>query len=442
VARALARRLGFCYLDTGAMYRAVALAGLKRGVDWDRPEQLARLAEQVRIEVLGDRIVLDGEDVTETVRTAQVTAVTRFAADNPAVRRRLVAMQREYAAGRDIVTEGRDQGTVAFPDAQSKVFLTAGDRQRALRRLRDLEAQGEPATLDRVLADIRKRDAEDRTRPVGALMAAPEAVEVSTDGMSVDEVVDRLEAIVRRTAADRSGVDMSRQAIVQRPLASRVWYAISKPVVRWVATFAYGTRFTGQENVPLSGRLLVVANHQSHLDPPLVGCGFPRRLNYMARKDLFGFGPFRWLIQSFDAIPVDRHASPIAGVRETMRRLSRGEAVLMFPEGTRTPDGEIGTFMPGFAMIAVRSGAAVQPVAIEGAFDVWPRRNRFPWRGTIHIHFGPLIPVEEVQSLGVQNLFAETEKRIRRCHALLRSRPVFARRRRHPSLAASLAPRP
>ncbi len=237
---------------------------------------------------------------------------------------------------------------------------------------------------------------------------------------------------------------MSRQTSVQRPLASRVWYAITKPVVRWVATFAYGARFTGQENVPRSGSLLVVANHQSHLDPPIMGCGFPRRLNYMARKDLFGFAPFRWLIQSFDAIPVDRHASPIAGVRETLRRLSRGEAVLMFPEGTRTLDGEIGTFMPGFAMIAVRSGAAVQPAAIEGAFDVWPRRNRFPWRGTIHIHFGPLIPGEEVRSLGVQDLFTETEKRVRQCHALLCSRPVFARRRRqHPiSNPQSLIPNP
>jgi cytidylate kinase len=197
VARALARRLGFCYLDTGAMYRAVALAGLRRGVDWERPEQLAQLAGQVRIEVVGERILLDSEDVTEAVRSAEVTRVTRFAADNPAVRRRLVAMQREYAAGRDIVTEGRDQGTVAFPEAQCKVYLTASDHQRALRRLRDLEAQGEPATLDRVLGDIRRRDEEDRTRAIGALAAAPDAVEVSTDGMSVDEVVDRLEAMVR-----------------------------------------------------------------------------------------------------------------------------------------------------------------------------------------------------------------------------------------------------
>jgi cytidylate kinase len=197
VARALASRLGFHYLDTGAMYRAVALAGLRRGVDWQRPAELAGLARRLRIEVVGSRILLDGEDVTEMVRSAEVTAVTRFAADNTEVRRQLVGLQRSLAAGKDIVTEGRDQGTVAFPDARCKVFLTASNRQRAMRRLQDLEAQGESATIDRVLADIDRRDREDMTRKVGALVAAPDAVEVGTDEMSVEAVVDRLEGIVR-----------------------------------------------------------------------------------------------------------------------------------------------------------------------------------------------------------------------------------------------------
>ncbi len=196
VARALARRLGFRYLDTGAMYRAVALAGLRLGIDWRRPGDLARVARKVKLEVADDRIFLDGEDVTEAVRSSEVTAVTRFAADNPEVRRRLVRLQRAVAAGQNIVTEGRDQGTLAFPHAECKVFLTASEPERAKRRWADLEARGEVATLDQVLADVRRRDAEDSTRPVGTLVAAPDAVEVSTDGMTAEEVVDRLEEIV------------------------------------------------------------------------------------------------------------------------------------------------------------------------------------------------------------------------------------------------------
>jgi len=197
VARALARRLGFRYLDTGAMYRAVALAGLRRGVDWDWPADLAEVAARLDIRVRGERIFLDGEDVTEAVRSSEVTAVTRYAADNPRIRELLVAIQRGAAADQNIVTEGRDQGTVVFPDAACKVFLTAGAEERAKRRLQDLQAQGEPATLDQVLAAQQRRDQEDSTRAVGALVRAPDAVEVLTDGLTSDEVVDRLESLTR-----------------------------------------------------------------------------------------------------------------------------------------------------------------------------------------------------------------------------------------------------
>jgi len=198
VARALAQRLGFAYLDTGAMYRAVALAGLRRGVDWSRPEQLAELVKQVKIEVAGPRLLLEGEDVTAAVRTSQVTVVTRFAADNPEVRQHLVELQRAVAAGQDVVTEGRDQGTVVFPDAACKVFLTASPAERARRRVADLEAQGEPANLETVLADINRRDQEDASRAVGPLRRAAGAIEVPTDGLTFEEVVERLVAIVAR----------------------------------------------------------------------------------------------------------------------------------------------------------------------------------------------------------------------------------------------------
>jgi cytidylate kinase len=203
VARALARRLGYKYLDTGAMYRAVALAGMRQGVDWDRPEQLAELAGKLDIEVIGEKIFLDGEDETEAVRSSAVTAVTRYAADNPDVRRQLVSLQRASAGGDDVVTEGRDQGTVVFPQAECKIFLTAGAQQRARRRLRDLQDQGESATLEEVMAAQQRRDRRDSTRDVGRLVPAPDAREVCTDGMAFDEVVDHLEAIVREIRTDR-----------------------------------------------------------------------------------------------------------------------------------------------------------------------------------------------------------------------------------------------
>ncbi len=203
VARALARRLGFRYLDTGAMYRAVALAGMRRGVAWDRPQQLAELAGKLDVQALGEKIFLDGEDVTDAVRSTEVTAVTRFAADNHQVRRHLASLQRAAAAGEDVVAEGRDQGTVVFAEAQCKIFLTATPQERARRRWRDLQDQGESATLDEVLAAQQRRDRQDSTRQVGRLVAAADAREVCTDGMTLDEVVDRLESIVFEIKGNR-----------------------------------------------------------------------------------------------------------------------------------------------------------------------------------------------------------------------------------------------
>lgn len=198
VARGLARRLGVQYLDTGAMYRTVALAGLRSQVDWSRPEELLRLALTLRIELVGDRVLLDGEDVSAAIRTQETTSVTRYAAGNPEIRRHLVDLQRELAASGDFVTEGRDQGTVAFPDASFKFFVTAGPEERARRRLLDLQRQGEFATLEEVLAAQTARDRQDSTRECGPLAQADDAIEILTDGMSIDEVVDRLTETVKR----------------------------------------------------------------------------------------------------------------------------------------------------------------------------------------------------------------------------------------------------
>ena len=198
VARALAERLGFLFLDTGAMYRAVTLAGIRRRIEWDRPDQLANLARQLRIELIGSQVLLDGDDVSGAIRSSEVTAASRFAADNPAVRERLVELQREAATQGDLVTEGRDQGTVVFPDAQCKIFLTASPAERARRRLCDLEAQGEPKPLEELIEDITSRDERDMSRAIGPLVAAPDALTVVTDGMTRDDVVDHLESLVCR----------------------------------------------------------------------------------------------------------------------------------------------------------------------------------------------------------------------------------------------------
>lgn len=198
VARRLADELGFRFLDTGAMYRAVAWAAAREGLAWDDDQALAALAARLELTWDGRRMLVDGQDVTESIRSPEVTALTRFVADNPQVRAELVRRQRRLAQGRDIVTEGRDQGTVAFPDAACKFFLTASPAERARRRQAELAARGQAATLDEVRAQQDQRDRHDQMRPVGALTPAPDAQIIATDAMSLEEVVAHLASCVRR----------------------------------------------------------------------------------------------------------------------------------------------------------------------------------------------------------------------------------------------------
>ena len=195
-ARALANRLGFDFLDTGAMYRAVALAGLRSGAGAGNEKKWQAIVDSVGIELEGDTVRLDGENVSEKIRTSAVTAHVRHAADSATVRRRLSELQRQWAGERDVVTEGRDQGTEVFPHADCKLFLTASPDERAKRRAAELAERGEPAEIEAVRAMQDRRDREDETRPLGALRPAADAVIVVTDGLSPEEVLDRLAAIV------------------------------------------------------------------------------------------------------------------------------------------------------------------------------------------------------------------------------------------------------
>jgi cytidylate kinase len=198
VARLLAGRLGFAYLDTGAMYRAVTLAALEANCDLADAAAMDRLLGGLRLEMPSGRVLLNGVDVSEQIRTVEVTARSGAVASNPVVRQHLAALQRRIADGRDIVCEGRDQGTVVFPDAACKFFLVADPLERARRRHRELVARGETITLDEVLRAQQERDDRDAARALGPMVPAPDAILIDSSGLTPEEVVARMEQEVRR----------------------------------------------------------------------------------------------------------------------------------------------------------------------------------------------------------------------------------------------------
>lgn len=211
----------------------------------------------------------------------------------------------------------------------------------------------------------------------------------------------------------------------ERPPWQPYWYEFCKGQVRLAALLAFRARYSGLQNVPLEGPVLMVSNHQSHLDPPLIGCGPPRQMHFLARQTLFRFGPFAKLIESVNAVPIDREGGGLAGIKATLRLLKRGAMVLVFPEGTRTRDGQIQRFLPGFTTLATRSGAAILPAAIEGAFQAWPRWQRFPRPRPVHVHYGVPLAPQDYKGLPDRDLLAEVERRVHDCHGMLRQHPVF-----------------
>ncbi len=201
MARAVAAHIGCTYIDTGAMYRAIALAAIRRNVDLADPDGLADLAAAAQLELAGERITLDGEDVTSAICTPEIGEAASQVSQFAGVRHAMVAQQRRIAGERSVVMEGRDIGTVVFPDADVKIFLDADTQVRAGRRARELEQKGVPVPAD-LVRQIADRDRRDRGREESPLVQAPDAVYLDSTGLSAAEVEAAILDIIRARVAN------------------------------------------------------------------------------------------------------------------------------------------------------------------------------------------------------------------------------------------------
>ena len=206
--RELAKRLGYTLVDTGALYRGIALAAEQRGVPWDDPVRVTALADEVELDFTVEsdgtsRLRIDGTDHTEEIRTPRISEGASRVSAYPGVRRALLGIQRRLGKDGGVILEGRDIGTVVFPDAEVKVFLTASPEERAKRRVGDLQARGLDAENDTVLAQIQARDQADSSREVAPLRPADDAIVLDTTQLDFEAVVRRVMELVERWNASR-----------------------------------------------------------------------------------------------------------------------------------------------------------------------------------------------------------------------------------------------
>lgn len=201
-ARLVAQRLGWLYLDTGAMYRALALKVLQKGIPFDDTERIAQLASETKIELVssqhGVKVFLDGEEVTEEIRTPEVDRAVSPVCEIKAVRDVLVKLQRKFGENGNLITDGRDQGTVVFPDADVKFYLTASLEERAKRRKKDQEQKGIFLSMAEVIRGIQERDKRDSAREYAPLRPAEDAIVVDTSHMTLEEQVEYVLNVIRQ----------------------------------------------------------------------------------------------------------------------------------------------------------------------------------------------------------------------------------------------------
>ncbi|MCL5734765.1 MAG: (d)CMP kinase [Actinobacteria bacterium] len=403
VAREVAKRLRLRYLDTGAMYRTIALLALEAGLVPDRIPEAEAIAAKARIKLEPQendltRVFVDDREVSTEIRGGLVSQNVSAVSADPGVRRVLTALQRAQADQGDLVLEGRDMGTVVVPGADLKVYLTASVAERARRRQLQLAEKGITQPLDELIAEITRRDAYDSGRELAPLCRAEDAIEIDTTSLTIQEVIDavcaealrRAPQVARDDHAPESVISLKRRRwplsrMARSPLDTllyRVAYSFIPPVWK----FLFRMKIYGAENIPPAGAVVLASNHRSNLDPFFLGVACPRQIHFMAKAELWKVATLGRIITAMGAFPIARGAADREAVRRAIAVLDQGAMLGLFPEGHRHRDGTLGPISPGVTLFSLKDGVTTVPAVLEGTERVI--RDRLPRLPSVRVSFG------------------------------------------------------
>ncbi len=405
VSAAVAKRLGLEVLDTGAMYRAVTVAVLEHGIDPGDGPAVGALAGTLDVVLEEGRVLLDGRDVTAEIRSPEVSAAVSAVAAVPGVRALMVPRQRLWARRHGGgVAEGRDMGTVVFPDATLKVFLVASPAERARRRAAELGVDD----VASVEADIVRRDHLDSTREASPLVAADDAVMVDTDGLDVDEVVDRIVTLVggrhgperppAGTVADDEAASEHHRGRTVRLDLGRGWvalglYRILRSLAYLIARVYWRLDVVGADRIPQHGGFVFAPVHRSNIDFLLPALATPRRIRWMAKHTIFKGGWIDRLLVAVGAFPVDRTRVDRHALNTAESLLAAGEGVVMFPEGRRKEGPVVEDIFDGPAFCASRQRVPIVPMGVAGSDRAMPIGSKMVWPRKVVLVIGePIYP--------------------------------------------------
>ncbi|MBI5345567.1 MAG: (d)CMP kinase [Chlamydiae bacterium] len=367
VARLVAKKLNFDYFDTGAMYRCFTWFVIQQKQDPDNEEALIPLLEKFSMNVTEEagkkKYYVNDTDVTDVIRTHEVTSLVSIVSAKQNVRSALVKIQRISAEGKNMVCEGRDMATVVFPKADLKIYLTANPSIRATRRFHELsEKHPERSKIshETILADIKKRDHLDSKRAISPLKKAKDAIYLDTTNLSIDEVVEAILQKFRKKCRSQM----------------HFFYRLIISLDHLFLNFFYRQKVYGLNNLKPGGGLLC-SNHVSFYDPMVVSSACYEEIHFLARESLFKNKFFKKLIEKLNTHPISAENN-LQTFKTILSLIKENKKVLIFPEGTRSPTEEIAKLLPGIAVIATMSKCMIIPVYVHGTYDVWSRKRKLP----------------------------------------------------------------
>ena len=369
VTKILAKKFKLINIDTGAMYRCVTLEMLNKGVKLEELDKIKEILKNIDIELKKendkDLVFLNGEDVTKKIRNKEVSDFVSQVSSIKEVRLSMVSLQRKMAEGKDIIMEGRDIGTYVFPGADVKIYLDADLDERAKRRFKQNKEQGINIPYVELLEKIKQRDENDKSKEMGALKLARDAEVIDSTSMSINQVVREISNIITRKKAE-----IKMQEKIYKERKETWWKKIERKIVKiflsTIYKIAYRVKINGE--VPEEGAYILCSNHINYLDAAAIVLFNKRKVNFVAKEDLFTHGILFWLGHLFDAIPIKRDMQDIEAMKRCLKVLKKGELLGIFPEGTRKGMEKNMKAKNGAAFMAIKSNVKVIPVGIHGTF--------------------------------------------------------------------------
>ena len=369
VTEILSKKFNLINIDTGATYRCVTLDMLNKGIKLEELDKIKELLKNLQIELKvenGKQLVfLNGKEVTKEIRNKEVSGLVSQVSSIKEVRLSMVDLQRKMAEGKNVIMEGRDIGTYVFPTADVKIYLDADLEERAKRRFKQNVEKGLTMSYVEVIDNIKKRDENDKQKEIGALKVAKDAEVIDSTSMSINEVVREISSIIKKKQKD-----IKMQEKIYRVRKETAWKKFVRKLVKVtlgvVYRIAFRVKITGQ--VPDEGAYVLCCNHINYLDAAAIVLFNKRKVNFVAKEDLFQHGILMWLGHLFDVIPIKRDMQDIEAMKRCLKVLKNGELLGIFPEGTRKGMEKNLKAKNGAAFMAMKAKVKVIPIGIHGTF--------------------------------------------------------------------------